>query len=212
MSGRSGRLCPAPPSDPRRRPPIASATTGGCRPTALSNARSLGSGQTARGLGDLCLLQWISAEPTPPWSTPLPAGRRWPARARRAPASNPTPNLACPIRPGTAPRPLLGLWPPATRRRGPGLAWLGHEARGYPFGTFCVLLAWWSYERWWRTRVDRWLTVMVISQLLAVYFSMYAAMLLPLYVLRACLRGWRAAVKTGACAAVIGMWRWASSS
>ncbi|MCJ8505913.1 hypothetical protein MRU69_13790 [Kocuria flava] len=86
----------------------------------------------------------------------------------------------------------------------PGLAWMGQEARPYPFGTVCALLAWWSYERWLRTHEDRWLILLVVAHLLAIYFTLYAAMAVPLYVLRALGHGRRTALKATGAAAALG--------
>lgn len=86
----------------------------------------------------------------------------------------------------------------------PGLAWMGHDARGYPFGVFCVLVAWWAYEKWLRSEHDHWLFVLIVSQSLGVYFSLYTAMIVPLFLVRAAAYGWRPLAKFGVAAATIG--------
>ncbi|MFI7744881.1 hypothetical protein [Kocuria rhizosphaericola] len=85
----------------------------------------------------------------------------------------------------------------------PILAGMGQEARGFAFGTAFVLLAWWGYEKWLRSRDDRWLIVLVVGHLLAVYFTLYAAMVVPLYVFRAMNHGRRPGLKAAGAAVVI---------
>lgn len=87
----------------------------------------------------------------------------------------------------------------------PGLTWMGHDARGYPFGVACVVLAWWSYERWLDSRDDRWLVLLVLSHLGGIYFTLYAAMVVPLYVLRALGHGRVRAGKAAGAAVLLGV-------
>lgn len=87
----------------------------------------------------------------------------------------------------------------------PGLTWMGQEARGFSFGTTCALMAWWSYERWLRTNNDHFLFAVIAAQLLAIYFTLYAAMVVPLYVLRTTAYGWRPAAKAAGAAMAIAL-------
>ena len=86
----------------------------------------------------------------------------------------------------------------------PGLTWMGQDARGYPFGTTCVVLGLWCYERWLSTRDDRWLGAFVVAHTVGIYFVLYAAMLVPLYVVRSFWLHRGAAARTFAAALAIG--------
>lgn len=85
----------------------------------------------------------------------------------------------------------------------PGIAWMGQEARGYAFGTACTMFALWSYERWMDTGDRRHIVSFTIVHTFAIYFTLYAAMVVPLYVLRAAKCGARPAITSMVAATIV---------
>lgn len=66
----------------------------------------------------------------------------------------------------------------------PGLTWSGQEARGFALGTVFALLAWASFERWLGVRSSRFPMMLIMWQTFSIYFTLYTALLVPLYFLR----------------------------
>lgn len=67
----------------------------------------------------------------------------------------------------------------------PGLTWAGQEARGYAMAMLAVVVALMYFDRFLRLLQTRDLVLFALAQAFAVGFSMYALMLIPLYVMAA---------------------------
>lgn len=87
----------------------------------------------------------------------------------------------------------------------PGLTWAGQEARGYAMGMLACVVALWCFENYLRgyRRAD--LLGFGVAQILAVGFTMYSLLVVPLFVLRAVLAGRKPGLHTLMAAAGIGV-------
>lgn len=77
----------------------------------------------------------------------------------------------------------------------PGLSWTGQEARGYAMGAMSLTIAWWFFERFREHRHTPSLVGFALFMAAGVGFSLYVAMLLPLFFARSLRWGRRNTVK-----------------